>query len=61
MFKGSHYSKAIYMELMALLYEILSVRKEGLMSVEGDVDNPKESPMFTKYQKIPRITTRSNS
>jgi len=54
-FKGSHYSKAIYMELMALLYEILSkVRKEGLMSVEGDVDNPKESPMFTKYQKILR-------
>lgn len=52
-FKGSHYNKAIYMELMALLYEILSkVRKEGLMSVESDVDNPKQSPMFTKYPKV---------
>ncbi len=51
--KGSHYNKAVYMELMGLLYEILSkVRKEGLMSIEADVDNPKESPMFTKYQKI---------
>ncbi|MBX9811689.1 MAG: flagellar motor stator protein MotA [Burkholderiales bacterium] len=51
--KGSHYNKAIYMELMALLYEILSkVRKEGLMSIEADVDKPNESPLFSKYRKI---------
>ena len=25
------------------------IRKEGLVSVEGDVDNPKESVIFTKY------------
>src|SRR5438445_13306837 len=31
--KGSRYTKALYMELMALLYELLTkVRKEGLMS-----------------------------
>ena len=37
--KGSKYSKALYMELMALLYEILTkVKKEGLMSIEGDVE-----------------------
>src|SRR5918911_998987 len=42
-FKGSKYTKALYMELMALLYEILNkVRKEGLMSIERDIDNPKE-------------------
>ena len=52
-FKGSKYNKALYMELMALLYEILSkIRKEGLMSIEGDVDNPKSSPLFSKYPKI---------
>lgn len=52
-FQGSKYSKALYMELMALLYEILSkIRKEGLMSIEGDVDNPKDSPVFSKYPKI---------
>jgi chemotaxis protein MotA len=51
--KGSRFTKALYMELMALLYEVLSkVRKEGLMSIEGDVDRPKESPLFKKYPSI---------
>ena len=50
---AAKYSKALYMELMALLYELLSkVRKEGLMSIEGDVDNPEESPIFSKYPSI---------
>jgi len=53
LFKGSKYSKALYMELMALLYELLSkVRKEGLMSIEGDVEKPEESPIFSKYPSI---------
>lgn len=52
-FKGSRYSKDSYMELMALLYELLGkVRKEGLMSIEGDVENPGESAIFTKYPKV---------
>jgi len=54
-FKDSKYTKAVYMELMALLYEILAkVRKEGLMSIEADVDNPQQSPLFTKYPTILR-------
>ncbi|MDP2025127.1 flagellar motor stator protein MotA [Sulfuriferula sp.] len=53
LFKGSKYNKALYMELMALLYELLSkVRKEGLMSIEGDVEKPEESPIFSKYPSI---------
>ncbi len=52
-FKGSKYSKAVYMELMALLYELLGkMRKEGLMSIEADVERPTESPLFSKYPKI---------
>lgn len=52
-FKGSRYSKALYMELMGLLYEILArVRKEGLMSIEGDIEKPTDSPIFKKYPKI---------
>jgi chemotaxis protein MotA len=52
-FKGSKYSKDTYMELMALLYELLGkVRKEGLMSIENDVERPTESPIFAKYPKI---------
>ena len=49
-FKGSPYNKAFYVDLLAMLYEILSkVRKEGLMSIEGDVENPEGSPIFSKY------------
>ena len=37
-FKGSKYNKAMYVDLLSLLYEILAkVRKEGLMSIEGDI------------------------
>ena len=51
--KGSKYSKNTYMELMALLYELLGkVRKEGLMSIEADVERPEESPIFAKYPTI---------
>lgn len=51
--KGAKYTKDSYMEMMALLYELLGkVRKEGLMSIEGDVENPAESPIFAKYPKL---------
>ncbi|HVL75406.1 MAG TPA: flagellar motor stator protein MotA, partial [Noviherbaspirillum sp.] len=53
LFKGSRYNKALYMELMTLLFELLSkVRKEGLMSIEGDIDKPEESPIFSKYPGV---------
>jgi chemotaxis protein MotA len=52
-FKGSKYTKAFYMELLALLFEILAkVRKEGLMSLESDVEEPEKSPIFSKYPTI---------
>ncbi len=52
-FKGSKYTKAVYMELMSLLYELLNkMRKEGLMSIERDVETPAESALFAKYPKI---------
>ncbi|MCX7213019.1 MAG: flagellar motor stator protein MotA [Burkholderiales bacterium] len=53
LFKGSKYTKPRYMELMALLYEILAkARKEGLMSIEADVENPHDSPLFQKFPNI---------
>ena len=49
-FRSSSYNKALYMELFALLFELLTkVRKEGLMSIEADVDDPSNSPIFSKY------------
>lgn len=51
--KGSRYSKASYMELMAMLYDILNkVRKEGLMSIERDLEEPQKSPLFAKYPRL---------
>lgn len=51
--KGSRYTKALYMELMTLQFEILTkVRKEGLMSIEGDIDVPEESAIFSKYPNV---------
>ena len=52
-FKGAKYSKGHYMELMALLYELLGkIRKEGLMAIENDIENTNESPLFAKYPKV---------
>src|SRR6185295_6395429 len=51
--KGSKYSKARYMELMALLYDILQkARKEGLMAIEKDVEDPAGSSLFQKYTVV---------
>ncbi|MCC6854413.1 MAG: flagellar motor stator protein MotA [Rubrivivax sp.] len=52
-FKGSKYTKARYMELLALLYDILQkARKEGLMAIEQDVEEPASSPLFQKYPAV---------
>ncbi len=51
--KGSKYTKARYMELMALLYDLLQkARKEGLMAIESDVDAPQDSAIFQRYPAI---------
>lgn len=53
MFKGSKYNKAFYMEALALMFELLTkARKEGLMSLEADVEDPDKSPIFGKYADI---------
>lgn len=52
-FKGGKYTKARYLELLALLYDILQkARKEGLMSIEKDVEEPHNSPLFQKYPAV---------
>jgi len=52
-FKGSKHTKARYMELLALLFDILQkARKEGLMSIEKDVEDPHASPLFQKYPTV---------
>ncbi len=51
--KSSKYTKTRYLELMALLYDILQkARKEGLMAIEKDVETPDESEIFNKYPSV---------
>ena len=51
--KNSTHTKASYLELMALLFDILQkCRKGGLMAIETDVDDPQNSELFNKYPKI---------
>jgi len=51
--KGNKYTKARYMELLAMLYEILQkARKEGLMAIEADVEEPEKSELFKKYPTV---------
>lgn len=50
---GSGYSKADYMELFSMLYEVFSVmRKSGEMALEKDVDDPASSEIFKKYPRF---------
>jgi chemotaxis protein MotA len=47
---GSKLNKARYLNLLKMMYAFLNkVRKEGLLSVENDVEKPKESSVFKSY------------
>lgn len=52
--RSSHkHDKALFMELLALLYVLLSKgRKDGMMALEPDVDDPQNSPIFAPYPVI---------
>lgn len=51
--KPNPYGKDIYMQLMALLYVLLNkARRDGLMSVESDIEEPRSSPIFAEYPDV---------
>ena len=51
--KGSKYNKATYMDLLTLMHNLFAkARKEGLMALETDIDEPHESEIFNQFPKI---------
>ncbi len=51
--KGAPYDKAVYMELMGLMYMLLNkARREGLMAIESHIEDPAASPIFSEYPRI---------
>lgn len=53
LFRRSKYTKAMYMDLLALLYRLMAKsRQQGMFSLERDIENPKESEIFASYPRI---------
>lgn len=51
--KGPHYGKKHYLDILALLFELLNTaRKSGMMALEPHVEDPKASTIFSKYPLI---------
>ena len=51
--KGSPFDKTRYLSTLKMMYQFLNkVRKEGLLSVEMDVEKPKESVIFKNYPEF---------
>lgn len=49
----SKYKKQLYLDLLTLLYDIFNkTRREGLMAIEGDIEEPEASPLFSNYPSI---------
>ena len=50
---GSKVNRAMYMDVLGLIYDILNkARREGIMSIEGDVESPQSSAIFSRYPAI---------
>ncbi|HEY1801884.1 MAG TPA: flagellar motor stator protein MotA [Terriglobales bacterium] len=49
-FGKSKFSKQYYLDSLKMLYDLLNkARREGLMALENDVEDPERSPVLSKY------------
>jgi chemotaxis protein MotA len=49
-FTGSKINRQRYLDTLKMMYDLLNkARKEGLMGIETDVEDPTKSPIFSKY------------
>lgn len=50
---GSKVDKAMCLDVLSLIYDILNKsRREGMMAIESDVENPHSSAIFARYPAI---------
>jgi chemotaxis protein MotA len=50
---GSKYGKPKYLDTLRTMFELFSrARRDGLMALETDSDNPEQSTIFSKYPKF---------
>ncbi|MEC7474466.1 MAG: motility-associated protein, partial [Pseudomonadota bacterium] len=47
---STRFTHTYYLEVLSLLYSILNKsRREGMMAIEADLEDPAASPLFSKY------------
>jgi chemotaxis protein MotA len=52
-FSAKGMSKGQFLEILGVLNAIFTkMRKEGLIAIEGDIENPEQSPIFSRYPSI---------
>lgn len=50
---GTRFNKALYLDVLKMLYDILNKsRREGMMAIEADIEDPAASAIFSKYPAI---------
>lgn len=50
---STRFTHAYYLDVLKLIYEILNKsRREGMMAIEADIEDPNASPIFSKYPAI---------
>ncbi len=48
--KGSPFTQKRYLQTLKMMFDLCTkARKEGLVALESDVENPDKSPLFAKY------------
>ena len=50
---GNRFTHAFYLEVLGLLYAVLNKsRREGMMAIEADLEDPAASAVFSKYPGV---------
>ncbi len=50
---GTRINKTLYLDVLKMLYEVLNKsRREGMMAIESDIEDPAASAIFSKYPAI---------
>lgn len=50
---SNRFTHTFYLEVLGMLYEILNKsRREGMMAIEADLEEPAASPIFSKYPAV---------
>jgi chemotaxis protein MotA len=51
--KGSPFPKKRYVDTLKMMFDLLSrSRKEGAIAIEGDIEEPENSPIFSRYPEF---------